>query len=243
MELTDMSRAAGSLLVKALNPRLAPKEDKAYSELLGQYRNNPAFAKLTQEVAQGMGLRILETGAGESGLIVVPLDSASAFAFRMGDLRSMDEGTRHAFVLICAVIAKLFYPTEDALYADSNELLPVTVSDMLAEATRYAHAYPGDDPTDATPHGWRVLAGFPERLPGEQRANVRSLVGLIRTALRYMDDYGLVRAYGRSTGDSAESYYATRRFQAQLRECALPEWFRIVREAQVSSPLSAELSA
>src|SRR5690606_13918661 len=59
--LTPADAADASRLVSfGLHPRLLPARDAEYAALLRRYREDPAFARLTDAVATGLGLIVLE---------------------------------------------------------------------------------------------------------------------------------------------------------------------------------------
>lgn len=237
------ARAAGALLVRALNPRLTAKEDKEYAQLLALYSAHSNFAQMVRDIAEGLELRVVGTPTA-GALVVVPASATSRFAVRMSDLRNFDDEGRQVFVLICAVLAKLFFPDELALEAETLALQPTSVATMVKSVHEHAIAYREDETHEATASGWTLLASMRERLPNEQRANTRSISGWVRLALKHLDEAGLVRAYAQGNTDADESWYATRRFQLQLRECALPAWFKLVKDhSRVAAAATAAAEA
>ncbi|MER5828830.1 hypothetical protein ABT086_43280, partial [Streptomyces mirabilis] len=74
---------AARLVAFGLQPKLQPARDQEYAELLRRYREDPAFARLADAVAAGLGLVVLEVSP-RAGMAVTAAED-SVFAVRMGD--------------------------------------------------------------------------------------------------------------------------------------------------------------
>jgi hypothetical protein len=76
---------------------------------------------------------------------------------------------------------------------------------------------------------WSYIYGMRDKIPESTRASPGTIEGLIRMALNYMGDYGLVNGSGVNDEDDAVEYTATHRLRVQLRERTLPRLFEYVR--------------
>src|SRR5271165_1968735 len=76
---------AGRLLQWALRPRENPNQEKEYRQLLDDYLEQFDFRSLVKEIADGLGLRVLD--ADHRGMVLGP-DPASVFAFRPAEFRA-----------------------------------------------------------------------------------------------------------------------------------------------------------
>ena len=74
---------AARLVAFGLQPKLLPARDVEYAELLRRHRDDPAFARLADAVAAGLGLIVLEVST-RAGMALAAAED-SVFAVRMGD--------------------------------------------------------------------------------------------------------------------------------------------------------------
>lgn len=101
---------AARLVAFGLQPKLQPARDQEYTELLRRYRDDPAFARLADAVAAGLGLVVLEVSP-RAGMAVTAAED-SVFAVRMGDYArrtAADSGDRFLHGLAHLAVAALTF--------------------------------------------------------------------------------------------------------------------------------------
>ncbi|MGW1926890.1 hypothetical protein ACWCQ0_49630, partial [Streptomyces massasporeus] len=115
----DASDAA-RLVSFGLQPKLLPARDAEYAELLRRYREDPAFARLADAVATGLGLIVLEVSP-RAGMAVTAGED-SVFAVRMGDYArraSTDSADRFLHGLAHLAVAAMAFPRPEDLADDA----------------------------------------------------------------------------------------------------------------------------
>ncbi|MGW7554138.1 hypothetical protein, partial [Streptomyces rimosus] len=123
---------AARLVSFGLQPKLLPARDAEYGELLRRYRDEPAFARLADAVATGLGLVVLEVSP-RAGMAVTA-DEDSVFAVRMGDYArraSADSADRFLHGLAHLAVAALAFPRPEDL-ADDGYIGRITVNGVDA---------------------------------------------------------------------------------------------------------------
>jgi hypothetical protein len=81
----DDVRAAGRLIQWGLRPKERPAQEPDYSQLVERFLDEPDFRVLVREMAQGLGLEVLDVGPHGMALGASP---ESAFALRPSDFRA-----------------------------------------------------------------------------------------------------------------------------------------------------------
>ena len=110
---------AARLVSFGLQPKLQPARDQEYGELLRRYREDPAFARLADAVATGLGLVVLEVSP-RAGMAVTAAED-SVFAVRMGDYArrtSADSVDRFLHGLAHLAVAAMAFPRPEDLADD-----------------------------------------------------------------------------------------------------------------------------
>ncbi|MGN5478197.1 hypothetical protein ACTMU2_18015 [Cupriavidus basilensis] len=127
-------RNAARLIAKGLQTRLVPANDKEYRDLLALYEAQPTFRELVQEIALGLSLSVL---SGTSrGLVLMPADEESRFAFRLGDMRTaLTLEEKALVVLVHTAIAAHFYPTGESL---DDEMYNASAANYRTPSARLA---------------------------------------------------------------------------------------------------------
>ena len=123
---------AARLVAFGLQPKLQPARDQEYTELLRRYRDDPAFARLADAVAAGLGLVVLEVSP-RAGMAVTAAED-SVFAVRMGDYArrtAADSGDRFLHGLAHLAVAALAFPRPEDL-ADDTYIGRLTVNGVDA---------------------------------------------------------------------------------------------------------------
>lgn len=241
MNLDLTPRNAGRLVTKGLQPRLVPANDKEYRDLLALYEAQPSFRELVQEIALGLSLSVL---SGTSrGLVLMPVDEESRFAFRLGDMRAaLTLEEKALVVLIHTAVAAHFYPTGESLDDEMYNAPPVTERQALGalKAICLHLAARGNAEAQGLPKelepGWQSVLLKPEARPEQQRRTTSTLEGLVSMVFRLLQDAGLVRC---EDDDGVNSRYtANWRFTVQLRE-STSRLFVATREAMAATQEAA----
>lgn len=221
MTLQSSPKAAAQLVAKGLQVRVAPASDKEYRELLALYEEDPEFRRMVDDVAVGLSLSVLS--GSSRGLVLMPADENSRFAFRLGDLRSgLQPDEKALIVLIHTAVAAQFYPTGESLESDMYEAPPVTERQTivaLKHVCQHLAAAGGAEAQGLPPElepGWRSVLLKPEARPDQQRRTPTTLEGLVALVFKQLWDAGLVRC---ELEDGTNSRYtANWRMTVQLRE-------------------------
>ena len=220
---------AARLVSFGLHPKLLPARDAEYAELLRRYRDEPAFARLADAVATGLGLVVLEvsTRAG----MALAADEESVFAVRMGDYSrraTADSADRFLHGLAHLAVAAMAFPRPDDL-ADDGYIGRITVNGVdsfvrqacrrLAE--RAEESGENADPATDAPGleaAWRVYARRSATgATKDARRLAGSTTGIIGKAVAFLVDSGFLQ---RTSDDAGGTYRTTPRYQLQVRDMA-----------------------
>ncbi|WP_299541277.1 hypothetical protein [uncultured Streptomyces sp.] len=220
---------AARLVSFGLQPKLVPARDAEYAELLRRYREDPAFARLADAVATGLGLVVLEV-SGRAGMAVTASED-SVFAVRMGDYArraSTDAADRFLHGLAHLAVAALAFPRPEDL-ADDTYIGRITVNGVdsfVRQACRRLEEQAeqrGDntDPASEAPGleaGWRVYARRSSTgATKDARRLAGSTTGIIAKAVTFLTDSGFLQRTG---DDAGGAYRTTARYQLQVRDMA-----------------------
>ncbi|MFD0168503.1 hypothetical protein ACFVJH_30835 [Streptomyces decoyicus] len=220
---------AARLVSFGLQPKLLPARDAEYGELLRRYRDEPAFARLADAVATGLGLVVLEvsTRAG----MAVTADEDSVFAVRMGDYArraSADSADRFLHGLAHLAVAALAFPRPEDL-ADDGYIGRITVNGVDAfvrqacrrlEERAEQEGENTDPATDAPglESAWRIYARRSATgATKDARRLAGSTTGIIAKAVTFLVDSGFLQRTG---DDAGGAYRTTARYQLQVRDMA-----------------------
>ncbi|MFE7121869.1 hypothetical protein ACFU99_41210, partial [Streptomyces sp. NPDC057654] len=220
---------AARLVAYGLQPKLLPARDADYAELLRRHRDEPAFARLADAVATGLGLIVLEVSQ-RAGMAVAAAED-SVFAVRMGDYArraTADSADRFLHGLAHLCVAALAFPRPEDL-ADDGYIGRVTVNGVDAfvrQACRRLEERAeeqGDntDPTTDAPGleaAWRVYARRSATgATKDARRLAGSTTGIIAKAVAFLVDSGFLQRTG---DDSGGAFRTTARYQLQVRDMA-----------------------
>lgn len=224
--------AAAELVAKGLSPKLRPARDAAYLELVERYRTDVDFRELTDEIAAGLGLAVLD--AGLSGIVLGP-EAGSVFALRLSDYRkNLSVKDRMVHGLIHVGIAAWCYPTAAALLDDDVRRVTVNgVERYLREAARRLEEESGGDDPDADrtefEMAWRRYLRIPAtRDTGDGRRTAYTTAGMIAFALQSLADQGLMQ---KESDEDGGTWRALDRYRVQVRELAATEAWRALSGA------------
>ncbi|MER6099823.1 hypothetical protein ABT154_28985 [Streptomyces sp. NPDC001728] len=224
----DASDAA-RLVSFGLQPKLLPARDAEYGELLRRYRENPAFARLADAVATGLGLVVLEVSP-RAGMAVTAGED-SVFAVRMGDYArraSTDSADRFLHGLAHLAVAAMAFPRPEDL-ADDAYIGRLTVNGVdafvrqacLRLEQRAEEQGENTDPASDAPGleaAWRIYARRSATgATKDARRLAGSTTGIVGKAAAFLTDSGFLQRTGDEGGGS---YRTTARYQLQVRDMA-----------------------
>ncbi|UZJ32538.1 hypothetical protein [Streptomyces endophytica] len=220
---------AARLVSFGLQPKLLPARDADYGELLRRYRDDPAFARLADAVATGLGLVVLEVST-RAGMAVTAAED-SVFAVRMGDYArraSADSADRFLHGLAHLAVAALAFPRPEDL-ADDGYIGRITVNgvDAFVRQTcrrleeRAEQQGENTDPATDAPgleSAWRIYARRSATgATKDARRLAGSTTGIIAKAVTFLVDSGFLQRTG---DDAGGAYRTTARYQLQVRDMA-----------------------
>jgi hypothetical protein len=243
MTRTDAARLAARLIQWGLRHQARPAQEPEYAELVERYYDDQAYRSLVREIAEGLGLRVLDVS--KHGMVLSPLEG-STFALRPADFRPGrgDAETRLLDGLVQIAIATTVFPRARDLDDDPDLVRPpLTVAEVdgqlrqLAERARDATRDRPDPEVSDEERGlteaWRV---YVRRLDTMETRNARQS----RRATRRVIEYALdrLRELGCFTlvekGDEP-AWQPTRRYQVLVQELAATRLFELVTRAVESS--------
>jgi hypothetical protein len=242
-EFQNDAFAAGRLLTKALQPGLAPLNDKEYRALLNAYEADGAFRELFDSVARGMDLTPLSVDY--RGAVLVPSSGDSLFALRLTDLRAngLKMEQKALMVLTHLTIAALFFPTAEKLFDDGYDAPPVSerlaashLRDMAAAVAARNTELRADLPRELEP-AWLLVAAMPDTLPDKKNQSLSTLGGTVAAVFKQLREAGLVRL---DAEEESPRYTVTWRYIAQLRENTVENLFKAVRHLMNTTAAGAE---
>ncbi|MFG2227523.1 hypothetical protein [Streptomyces sp. NPDC048644] len=220
---------AARLVAFGLQPKLVPARDAGYAELLRRHRDEPAFARLADAVAAGLGLIVLEVST-RAGMAVAAADD-SVFAVRMGDYArraSSDSADRFLHGLAHLAVAALAFPRPEDL-ADDGYIGRITVNGVDAFVRqacrrleeRAAQDGENSDPASDAPGleaAWRIYARRSATgATKDARRLAGSTTGIIAKAVAFLVESGFLQRTG---DDAGGAYRTTARYQLQVRDMA-----------------------
>lgn len=227
---------AGRLIQWGLRVKAVPFNEEEYRELLDRYIDQPVFRTLVRQIADGLGLQVLE--ATRRGLFLSP-NEESVFGQKPSEFRgSASAEDRLLDGLIQVAIAATIYPRQQDLDEDAIEAKPPitaievdeTLRTLCAEHKRRVRDEP-DVETDAVERGlqeaWRVYESRPG-LKTTAKGNVspHSTQALIRRHLQSLVDHGCFLVTQR---EKIELYRPTLRYQLQVKELAASKLYSQVQ--------------
>jgi hypothetical protein len=220
---------AARLVGFGLQPKLLPARDAEYAELIRRHREDPAFARLADAVATGLGLIVLEVSPRAGMALAAGEDSV--FAVRMGDYArraASDAGDRFLHGLAHLAAAALAFPRPEDL-ADDGYIGRITVNGIDAfvrQACRRLEEKADEtgentDPASDAPGleaAWRVYTRRSATgATKDARRLASSTTGIIGKAVAFLVDSGFLQRTGDESGGT---YRTTARYQLQVRDMA-----------------------
>ncbi|MFB4197059.1 hypothetical protein [Streptomyces carpaticus] len=220
---------AARLVSFGLQPKLLPARDTEYAGLLRRYQEDPAFARLADAVATGLGLIVLEVST-RAGMALTAAED-SVFAVRMSEYArrtTADSADRFLHGLAHLAVAALAFPRPQDL-ADDGYIGRITINGVdsfVRQACRRleeraAQAGENSDPATGTPGleaAWRVYARRSATgATKDARRLAGSTTGIVGKAVAFLTDSGFLQRTG---DDAGGAYRTTARYQLQVRDMA-----------------------
>ncbi len=241
----DPSWHAGRFVQWGLRPLSRPAQESEYRELVERYFDDDAFRLTVREVADGLGLQVLDVT--EHGIVLAPQDG-SVFGLRPGEFRpgSSKVDDRLLDGLAQLAIAATVFPRARDLDEDPDIVRPpVTVDEVEAQLrhlcdrleleSRESPDPAASDEARGLVEAWRI---YLRRLDTMQTRDARKAMRATRRIIEYSLDR--LREFGCFTqvrqGEDA-AWQPTRRYQVMVQQLAGTKLFELVRAALDASPV------
>lgn len=228
---------AGKLLAYALRPRQTPWASQEYAGLLQRYETDSQFRSIVDGVVEGLGMRIVD--ATRNGLFLTATEG-SPFRLAADDYKqNMSAQERVLHGVIQVAIAAFSFPKADVLDQDDTvapaHITPVKLAEYIRKfAEASATNSPAEAQSDASAErrAWRdALARAMTMETSGGKESTRSLTGMCRHALDFLESQGLMRVVDEDNG----VYQGTTAYRIRLKYHAAHELLTLMR----SSPASA----
>lgn len=229
--LATIAHDAGKLVAYALRPRQTPWTSTEYAELLRRYETDPQFRSIVDGVTEGLGMRIVD--ATRNGLFLSATEG-SPFRLAADDYKqNMSAQERVLHGVIQVAIAAFSFPKADVLDQDDT-VAPAHVTPMkLAEYIRkFAEANAAKSPDEAQGDEsaerrvWRdALARAMTMETSGGKESARSLTGMCRHALDFLESHGLMRV----VDEDNAVYQGTTAYRIRLKYHAAHELLTLMR--------------
>ncbi|HVV13090.1 hypothetical protein [Amycolatopsis sp.] len=244
MNAADVESAA-RLISFGMKPKQLPGRDVVYGDLVRRYGEDSAFKQLTNSVAAGLGLMVLDVSA-QAGAVLAATDE-SVFEIKMDSyarqskIRERRETEKVLHGLVHLATAALGYPRPDDLANDTyiGRVSVEQVDGVVREACRIlderaAKAERNNDPLSDAPEleqAWRAYARRPAAAATKDgRLASDTTRGMVSRALRFLADQGFLVQVNTEQGGT---YRTTPRYQIQVRELAADSAFEELLELGV----------
>ena len=242
---------AGRLLQWGLRPKVIPYNEPEYRSLVDRYIDRPSFRTIVRELADGLGLTVLEVN--DRG-IFLGTQSDSVFAQKPSDFRSGRHSADARLLdgLVQIAIAATIYPRQQDLDDDALEAKPPITCQEVDEGMRKLCAEfklrAADQPdvvTDDFQQGfqeaWRVYESRPSvRTTQQGSLALNSTQGLIRRHLIELAGHGCFVVGGTEPN---ETFRPTLRYQIQVKQLAATTLYRRVQEVLQRGSAPAPVAA
>lgn len=230
---------AGRLLQWGLRPLARPAQESEYRDLVERYFDDGAFRITVRELADGLGLHVLDVS--EHGVVLAPQDD-SIFALKPAEFRPAGSKVDDRLLdgLAQVAIAATVFPRARDLDEDPDMVrAPVTVDEVEAQLRQLCErlseeARGAPDPNAADERrglieAWRV---YMQRLDTMETRDSRKAMRATRRIIEYSLDR--LREFGcftqvRQGSDAA--WQPTRRYQVMVQQLAATTLYQLVREA------------
>lgn len=229
--MSDVTTAA-QLIAMGLEPKRRPSSDLDYAAHCTRYRDDPLFAKMVREVAEGLGLKVLDVS--EYG-IVLGITAESPFQFTTGQYRrDMSADERLVQGLVHVALAAWLYPRAEDLEADGEirQVCVVELDTWIREQTAALRSTVADTADAPTEHpelerAFEIYQRLPATREGaDGRRQGKTTQHAITQACARLEEHGLFRKVSDVGGGT---YQALHRYRVQVREHAAHEGLRLLR--------------
>jgi hypothetical protein len=238
--MTSMERSwqVGRLIQWGLRTTARPVQDAEYQELINLYFDDLSFRSSVREVADGLGLIVVD--ASEHGIILAPSDN-SIFGLKAADFRpgSSKAEDRMLDGLVQIAIATTIFPKARDLDEDPNLARPpVTIEEVennlrsickkLEEEAREVPDPQTSDEKRGIIESWRV---YQRRLETMETKDERKA----RRATRRVIEFGLerLREFGCFTSlrtNDGTVWQPTRRYQVLVQQLAATRLYEFLQQ-------------
>lgn len=234
----DVVWYAGRLVQWGLRPLTRPAQEAEYRELVERYFDDVAFRTIVREMADGLGLHVLDVS--EHGVVLASQEQ-SVFALKPADFRPGGSKVDDRLLdgLAQVAIAATVFPRARDLDDDADIVrAPLTVDEVDAQIRQLcerlsdeARGAPDPDANDehrGLIEAWRV---YLQRLEAMETRDSRKATRATRRIIEYSLDR--LREFGCFTqvhSGSETAWQPTRRYQVMVQQLAGTALFQHVRE-------------
>ncbi len=233
IESTDIFMAA-RLIQWGLQPKVRPVQQQEYRDLVREYLNRSEFQMIVQEMADGLGLYVLNVT--EHGIVLSPREE-SIFRMKTTEFRPTNSSTDTRLLdgLVEVTIAATVFPRERDLDDDINRPRPPVTVDEVEEQLRslcdklseqFKEIDPAaDDLETGLYDAWRVYANTTaSRETKDNRQASRTTRRIIEYNLERLKDFG---CFTETRYNGKTAWQPTRRYNVLVQELAA---FRLFSE-------------
>lgn len=229
--MSDIQEAS-QLISFGLRPRMLPREDQTYTELVLRFRTEDAFQESVHEIAEGMGLQVLDVTPA-AGAVLAAREN-TIFSVHLADYsvrgsQTVDGRVMHG--LIQSATAALCFPRPADL-DDPEYVSRVNAEDIDAyvrELSRLLDAENADAQLDPPAseqdlaRAWRAYCSRPSTPSTKDgRAHQTSTLQWATRALEWLTEQGCMR---KISDDRGGTYQATDRYRVLVRDFAASDLY------------------
>ena len=231
--LATIAHDAGKLIAYSLRPRQTPWASIEYSELLRRYETDSQLRAIVDGVVEGMGMRVVD--ATRNGLFLTAAEG-SPFRLAADDYKqNMSAQERVLHGVIQVAIAAFSFPKADVLDQDDTvapaHVTPTKLADYIrkfAEAQAASSPAVSSSDDSAERCAWRdALARAMTMETSGGKESARSLIGMCRHALGFLESQGLMRV----VDEENSIYQGTTAYRIRLKYQAAHELLVLMRSA------------
>ena len=235
--IATIAHDAGRLITFALRPTQTPWTMREYAELLRRYEEDTHFRAIVDGVTEGLGLRIVDVG--RNGLFL-GANEGSPFRLTADDYKpNMSAHDRVLHGIIQVAIAAFSFPKAEVLDQDDNvapaQITPVALAEYVRKFAETEAARSPSETVEETEERrvWReVLSRALTMETSAGKESVRSLIGMCRQALEFLERQGLMRMVSEERG----AFQGTTAFRIRLKYHGAHELLILMRTVANAVP-------